>query len=84
MLNFAMAEKNSQVRLYAVGYTKTVLQTHAHRDHTRTVMDRTSGTMDHLESILTKGLNDPTPAVKEACREAFWIFWEYWRERGDQ
>jgi hypothetical protein len=81
MLNFAMNEKNSQVRLYAIGYTKTILQTHAHRDHTRLVMDRTA---DHFENILTKGLSDPTPVVKEACREAFWIFWEYWRERGDQ
>lgn len=84
MLNLSMNEKNSQIRLYAIGYVKTLLQTHAHRDHTRQVMDRTNGVIDHFENILTKGLNDPTPTVKEACREAFWIFCEYWRERGDQ
>lgn len=84
MLSLSMNEKNAQVRLYAVGYVKTLLQTHAHRDHTRLIMDRTNGVIDHFENILTKGLNDPTPVVKEACREAFWIFWEYWRERGEQ
>ena len=83
MLNLSMAEKNSQIRLYAVGYTKTLLQTHAHKDHTRLIMDRTNSIIDYFETILIKGLNDPTPVVKEACREAFWIFWEYWRERGD-
>ncbi|CAO3625336.1 unnamed protein product [Mucor hiemalis] len=83
MLSLSMNEKNAQVRLYAVGYVKTLLQTHAHRDHTRLIMDRTNGVIDHFENILTKGLNDPTPVVKEACREAFWIFWEYWRERGE-
>lgn len=80
MLSLSMNEKNSQVRLYAIGYLKTVLKTHAHKDHTRITMDRI---IDHFENVLTKGLNDPTPVVKEACREAFWIFWEYWRERGD-
>lgn len=83
MLNLSMNEKNAQVRLYAIGYVKTLLQTHAHRDHTRLVMDRTNGVVDYFENILTKGLNDPTPVVKEPCREAFWIFWEHWRERGE-
>ncbi|KAI9477955.1 MAG: clasp N terminal-domain-containing protein [Benjaminiella poitrasii] len=82
MLLLAMNEKNSQVRLYTMTYTKALLQTHAHRDHTRSVMDRTNAT-DHFESLLAKGLNDPTPAVKEICREAFWIFYEQWKTRGD-
>lgn len=84
MLNLSMNEKNSQIRLYALGYIKTLLQTHAHRDSTRQFMDRTTGVMDHFENIITKGLNDPTPAVKEVCREAFWIFCEHWKDRGDQ
>jgi hypothetical protein len=79
----SMNEKNSQVRLYVVTYTKVVLQAHAHRDQTRAVMDR-KGSTDQCEAIITKGLNDPTPSVKDACRDAFWIFWEHWRDRGDQ
>ncbi|KAI7899136.1 clasp N terminal-domain-containing protein [Cokeromyces recurvatus] len=82
MLLLLMNEKNSQVRLYTITYTKTLLQAHAHRDHTRLVMDRTNAT-DHFETLLTKGLNDATPTVKEMCRQAFWIFWEHWRSRGD-
>lgn len=83
MLSLAMNDKNTQARLYTIQYTKTVLQTHAHREHTRTIMDKTN-CVDHFESIITKGLNDATPAVREVCREAFWIFWEYWRDRGEQ
>jgi hypothetical protein len=79
----SMSEKNSQVRLYVVTYTKVVLQAHAHREQTRAVMDR-KGSTDQCEAIITKGLNDATPSVKDACREAFWIFWEHWRDRGDQ
>ncbi|RCI04236.1 suppressor of tub2 mutation [Rhizopus stolonifer] len=82
MLSLAMNDKNTQARLYTIQYTKTVLQTHAHREHTRTIMDKTN-CVDHFESIITKGLNDATPAVREVCREAFWIFWEYWRDRGE-
>lgn len=83
MLNLSMQDKNSQVRLFAIAYTKTLLETHGHRDQTRLYMDRHNAT-DHFETIITKGLNDATPAVKEASREAFWLFWEYWRDRGDQ
>ncbi|CEP12161.1 hypothetical protein [Parasitella parasitica] len=82
MLNLAISEKNSQVRLFTISYVKTLLETHAHHDRTRQLMDRTHST-DHFESLIVKGLNDPSPGVKEACREAFWIFWEYWRERGE-
>lgn len=82
MLNLSMNEKNSQVRLYAITYIKTLLQTHAHHDRTRQTIDRSHST-DHFENIIVKGLNDPIPAVKEACREAFWIFWEHWRDRGE-
>ncbi|KAI9244500.1 clasp N terminal-domain-containing protein [Sporodiniella umbellata] len=82
MLVFSMNDKNTQVRLYTIQYTKTVLQTHAHRDHARALMDKTNSG-DHFESVIVKGLNDATPAVREVCREAFWVFWEYWRERGD-
>ena len=82
MLNLSMNEKNSQVRLYAITYVKTLLQTHAHHDRTRQTIDRSHST-DHFENIIVKGLNDPIPAVKEACREAFWIFWEHWRDRGE-
>ncbi|EPB92703.1 hypothetical protein HMPREF1544_00432 [Mucor circinelloides 1006PhL] len=82
MLHLSMNEKNSQVRLYAITYLKTLLQTHAHHDRTRQTMDRSHST-EQFESIIVKGLNDPIPAVKEVCREAFWIFWEHWRDRGE-
>ncbi|KAG2224308.1 hypothetical protein INT45_012877, partial [Circinella minor] len=82
MLWVTMNEKNSQARLFTVTYTKTILQTHTHRDHTRSVMDRTGNT-DLIVKILSKGLDDPTPAVRENCREAFWIFWEHWQDRAE-
>lgn len=83
MLGMMMNEKNNQVRLFTLTYTKTVLQAHAHRDHTRAVLDRTGGT-DILVKILEKGLSDATPAVRENCRDAFWIFHEHWRDRGEK
>ncbi|KAI8136876.1 clasp N terminal-domain-containing protein [Fennellomyces sp. T-0311] len=82
MLWIAMNEKNNQARQFTVTYTKTILQAHTHRDHTRAMMDRTGGT-DLLVKILSKGLDDATPAVREVCREAFWIFWEHWKDRGE-
>ncbi|KAI8366943.1 clasp N terminal-domain-containing protein [Choanephora cucurbitarum] len=62
MLLLSITDKNSQVRLYVVIYTKTLLEAHAHREHTRTVMDRTNST-DHFETLISKGLNDPTPMM---------------------
>ncbi|KAG1158767.1 hypothetical protein G6F37_005496 [Rhizopus arrhizus] len=82
MLSLAINDKNTQVRLYTMQYCKTLLQTHAYRDHTRVIMDRTNCT-DQFEVIINKGLNDATPAVREVCREAFWEFWEHWRDRGE-
>lgn len=83
MLAISMNEKNNQARDFTITYVKTILQSHAHRDHTRAIMDR-SGNTDIIVKILTKGINDATPSVRENCREAFWIFWEYWRERGEK
>ncbi|CAO3698068.1 unnamed protein product [Rhizopus stolonifer] len=80
MLTLAMNEKNVQVRLFTMHYTKAVLATHAH--HARAIMDRTSCT-DQIEALVSKGLNDAAPAVKEIARESFWIFWEYWKIRGE-
>ncbi|KAI7883956.1 hypothetical protein K492DRAFT_205010 [Lichtheimia hyalospora FSU 10163] len=82
MLALSMNEKNNQARDFTITYVKTILQSHAHRDQTRAMMDR-SGNTEIIVKILTKGVNDATPAVRENCREAFWIFWEYWRERGE-
>ena len=83
MLALSMNEKNNQARDFTITYVKTILQSHAHRDQTRAMMDR-SGNTEIIVKILTKGINDATPAVRENCREAFWIFWEYWRERGEK
>ncbi|KAI9310814.1 clasp N terminal-domain-containing protein [Dichotomocladium elegans] len=82
MLSYMMNEKNSQAREYTVAYIKIILQTHAPRDHVRAQLDR-SGATDLIVKILSKGVNDATPSVRESCREAFWIFMEYWRDRGD-
>ncbi|KAI9279561.1 clasp N terminal-domain-containing protein [Sporodiniella umbellata] len=82
MLTLAMAEKNVQVRLFTVHYARTLLHTYAPRDAVRAVMDRSHAT-DGIEAILLKGLNDPSPGVKEVSREAFWIFCEHWQLRGE-
>ncbi|KAI8384234.1 clasp N terminal-domain-containing protein [Radiomyces spectabilis] len=82
MLSLSMNEKNNQVRQYTVIYIKNLLQAHAGKEHTRAVMNRTGGT-DMVEKILIKGVTDATPAVREVCREAFWIFWEHWKDRGE-
>lgn len=82
MLWMTMNEKNNQARLYTVLYTKAILQAHTHRDQTRALMDRTGGT-EVVMKILNKGLSDATPAVRESCREAFWIFAEHWKDRGE-
>ncbi|RIA91704.1 clasp N terminal-domain-containing protein [Glomus cerebriforme] len=76
----AMEEKNTQLRTYAIGFVKTVIQAHVDR---KDAMER-SGGVESLEKCVRKGLTDAAPKVREGCREVFWTFYEVWPDRGEK
>ncbi|KAI5289855.1 suppressor of tub2 mutation, partial [Ascosphaera aggregata] len=78
---FAISDKNVQPRLFATGWLKTIINTHAvaHRG----AMEHYGG-VDVLEKCIKKGLADANPGVREAMRGTYWVFWKFWRERADE
>ncbi|RIB13548.1 clasp N terminal-domain-containing protein [Gigaspora rosea] len=76
----AMEEKNMQIRSFAIGFVKTVIQSHCDR---KDAMERTGGA-ESLEKCVRKGLTDANSKVRETCRDVFWTFYEVWPERGEK
>ncbi|CAG8527742.1 4324_t:CDS:10 [Cetraspora pellucida] len=76
----AMEEKNLQLRNFAIGFVKTVIQSHSDR---KDAIERTGGA-ELLEKCLRKGLTDANSKVRETCRDVFWTFYEVWSERGEK
>nr|CAG8439591.1 11501_t:CDS:10 [Entrophospora candida] len=77
---YTMEEKNIQLRIFAIGYVRTLLLTHFDR---RDAMERTGGA-ESLEKCVKKGLTDANPNVREGCRSVFWIFYQTFPERGEK
>ncbi|KAF2760625.1 hypothetical protein EJ05DRAFT_462711 [Pseudovirgaria hyperparasitica] len=70
----ACQDKNVQPRNFASGWLKTIIKKHAPH---RSVFEHAGG-LETVENCLKKGLQDPTPAVREGMRATYWIFAPVW------
>ncbi|KAM3583953.1 suppressor of tub2 mutation [Umbelopsis sp. WA50703] len=75
------SDKNIQARHYATVYASSFAQ--AHGGKAKGPFER-SGGLDILTKIIQKGLTDAAPAVRNAARDGFWIFYSQWRDRGER
>ncbi|KAE8355010.1 clasp N terminal-domain-containing protein [Aspergillus coremiiformis] len=75
----ACQDKNVQLRLYAAGWLKTLINKQAY--HKSTIEH--GGGLDLLEKSMKKGLSDANPGVREAVRGAFWTFYRVWPAKGN-
>jgi hypothetical protein len=80
-IQFAVNDKNAQVRAFASTFVKTLLETHGHQRYD--VITR-SGGVDIIEKCLRKGVTDANQSARETSRESFRIFWELWQDRAQQ
>ncbi len=70
-------DKNIQVRKSSAVFLKTILQTHGVKEHTRLAIGKPE-ISPLIQQFLMKGLSDASPAVREACRQAYWAYHEHW------
>ncbi|ORX44434.1 hypothetical protein DM01DRAFT_1182139 [Hesseltinella vesiculosa] len=82
ILWMAVNEKNNQVRHFTVLYVLALLQFQAPKESVRSNMDRHGGT-ELIGKLLQKSLIDAAPVVRQASRCPFWLFWYFWRGRGE-
>ncbi|OGM41909.1 protein stu1 [Aspergillus bombycis] len=75
----ACQDKNVQLRLYAAGWLKTLLNKQSHH---KSSLEHGGG-LALLEKSLKRGLTDANPGIREAMRGAFWTFHRMWPARGN-
>ncbi|OAL71520.1 hypothetical protein A7D00_4422 [Trichophyton violaceum] len=73
----ACQDKNTQPRLFATRWLKTLMNRHA--KHKNTIEH--SGGVDIIEKCIKKGLADANPGVRENMRGTYWIFASIWPDR---
>lgn len=78
-VHWASQDKNVQVRLFAAGWLRTLINRQSH--HKSTVEH--GGGLDLIEKSITKGLGDANPGVREATRGTFWTFFTVWPDRAE-
>ncbi|KAL5361778.1 clasp N terminal-domain-containing protein [Aspergillus floccosus] len=72
-------ERNVQLRVFAAGWLKTLINKQAH--HKSTIEH--GGGADTLARCIKKGLSDANPGVREAMRSTFWAFARVWPGRSE-
>ncbi|OOO11351.1 CLASP N-terminal domain [Aspergillus oryzae] len=75
----ACQDKNAQLRLFAAGWLKTLLNKQSHH---KSSLEHGGG-LALLEKSLKRGLTDANPGIREAMRGAFWTFHQMWPARGN-
>ncbi|KNG90045.1 protein stu1 [Aspergillus nomiae NRRL 13137] len=75
----ACQDKNVQLRLYAAGWLKTLLNKQSHH---KSSLEHGGG-LALLEKSLKRGLTDANPGIREVMRGAFWTFHRMWPARGN-
>ncbi|KAB8279550.1 protein stu1 [Aspergillus minisclerotigenes] len=75
----ACQDKNAQLRLFAAGWLKTLLNKQSHH---KSSLEHGGG-LALLEKSLKRGLTDANPGIREAMRGAFWTFHRMWPARGN-
>lgn len=76
----AAQDRNAQLRLYAAGWIKTIIQRQARH---KSSMEHAGG-LDNLDKSIRKCLSDANPAVRETMRVTFWAFNSVWPRKGDE
>ncbi|RCH98469.1 suppressor of tub2 mutation, partial [Rhizopus stolonifer] len=77
-------EKNVQLRQYAATYIKTILETHGSKDAIRSVIAEKLEVSQSIESFLRKGLADGSPHVREASRQTYSVYYDYWPDAAEK
>ncbi|PYH48453.1 uncharacterized protein BP01DRAFT_379645 [Aspergillus saccharolyticus JOP 1030-1] len=76
----ASQDKNAQLRLFSADWIKIILEKQA--NHKSSIEH--GGGLDLLEKGIKKGISDPNPAVRQAMRGAFWVFFSMWPAQGNE
>lgn len=76
----AAQDRNAQLRLFAAGWIKTIIQRQARHKNS---MEHGGG-LDNLDKSIRKGLSDANPSVRETMRVTFWVFNSVWPRKGDE
>lgn len=75
LLSNACEDKNSQTRVFAAIWLKTIVSRHQLKiEHT--------GYLDTTIKCITKGLDDANPSVRDHMRSTFWTFSRVWPQHG--
>ncbi|GLI73994.1 suppressor of tub2 mutation [Penicillium ochrochloron] len=78
-VHWASQDKNLQLRLFAAGWLRTLINRQAHQKSTV----EHGGGLDLIDKSIKKGLGDANPAVREAVRSTFWTFYGVWPDRAN-
>lgn len=73
----AAVDKNVQLRLFAAGWMKEIIQKQADKPSTL----ESGNVLNELHNVITKGIADSNPSVRETMRKVFWAFAENWPDR---
>lgn len=76
----AAQDRNTQLRLYAAGWIKTIVSRQA---RFRSTMEHAGG-LDNLDKSIRKGLGDANPGVRETMRKTFWTFSQVWPGKANE
>lgn len=76
----ACHDKNTQLRLHAAGWLKTLINKQAGH---KSSLEHNGG-LDVLEKSIKKGLADANPGVREKMRITFWVFFDVFPEKANE
>ncbi|RAH64050.1 uncharacterized protein BO66DRAFT_254347 [Aspergillus aculeatinus CBS 121060] len=76
----ASQDKNTQLRLFSADWFKIILNKQA--AHKASIEH--GGGLELLEKAFKKGLADANPAVRQAMRGTFWVFFGMWPNQGNE
>lgn len=72
-------EKNVQLRQSASNHIKTIMETHASKDHVRSIISNSDG-LSSIDLFLKKGLADASLGVRDSCRIMYRTYKQLWPE----
>ncbi|PYI32332.1 ARM repeat-containing protein [Aspergillus indologenus CBS 114.80] len=75
----ASQDKNAQLRLFSADWFKIILNKQAAN---KSSIEHGGG-LELLEKAFKKGLTDANPAVRQAMRGTFWVFFGMWPNQGN-
>lgn len=78
-VHLAAQEKNVQLRLFAAGWLRTLIQRGSRQKNTV----EHGGGVELLEKSIKNGLADANPGVREAMRSTFWTFYGVWPDKAN-